>query len=315
MDKETGIKDRLRRKLTDCGAIAVGFARAEKVASDYLERYERWLETGHHAGMGYMSRNEAIRRDPRQLLDGAKSIISLAFGYQIDKCRDKSLPRISEYALLPDYHDWIKRRIRTSGISELLGEEYKDWRQCVDSAPIFERYWARESGIAIIGDNGAAIIPGVGNKIFLAEIITTKELEPDTRNEGECMHCGACRKICPTGAMQRDGTIDAERCLSYLTIEHKGEWLEGAQMEAMRSEAGRATLFGCDRCMSICPHNETHSTNATEEPIDGIVTLKAQDILEEETEQLGKRLRGSCLKRAGRAGLIRNALNCLEELE
>lgn len=168
-----------------------------------------------------------------------------------------------------------------------------------------ERYWAVKAGLGFIGDNGALIVPGIGNQVFLAEIITTHELEPTAPFEGECCHCGACRRACPTGALREDGTIDCNRCLSYLTIEHRGEWTDPVHIEAMRTPGARNTLFGCDRCLTVCPHNNPSAQRcpAMPSPLQEIVTLTAEDILNSDPTTLTKRLRGSCLKRAKTTGL------------
>lgn len=241
--------------------------------------------------------------DPRKLFEGCRSVISMAFSYATDTPRNPGLPSISDYAMLPDYHLWIRRRIRESGIARILGEENKDWRICVDSAPMRERYWARLAGLGIIGENGMLIVPGVGSKVLLAEILTDKELQADTPIEGDCGRCGSCRRACPAGALQTGGLIDCNLCLSYLTIEHKGEWDDERHKSAMRTDAGRHTLFGCDRCVNACPHNKTDA-KCPEPPIGGMATLTADDIT------AGNPLpKESCLRRAGRRGLLRNAAN------
>ena len=318
------MKAEIFNSLRQAGACAVGVATAGPVPADVWRRFEGWLNTGREAGMGYMGNHAEIRRDPRLLLDGARSIICIAFGYDRGELRPSSMPEISYYALFPDYHDWVRALIRNSGVGELLGREGSDWRICVDSAPIFERYWAWRAGLGIIGDNGALIVPVVGNRVILAEIITTLDLEPDKPIDGDCGHCGKCLKICPTGALQPDGTIDCDRCLSYLTIEHRGEWIEPAHREAVSTAAGRHTLFGCDRCMAICPHNR-HTDKcdnqycgqdadycvSTPEPLPQIENLTPQQILDSNPETLSRLLKGTCLKRAKPADLRRNALNTL----
>lgn len=312
MGRDTGrFRQEIENKLRNAGALAVGVATAGIVDTPALEVYERWLDTGGAAGMSYMRAHRDIRQDPRLLLDGARSVVCMAFGYKTEATRDPKLPRISAYALLPDYHDWIRRAIRLSGIGSILGEEGRDWRICVDSAPIMERYWAVRAGIGIRGENGAVIVPGVGSEVFLAEIITTKELEPDLPLIGDCGGCGRCRDVCPTGALQQGGTIDCSICLSYLTIEHRGEWTEPRQIAAMQTAEGRDTLFGCDRCLSVCPHNTKSGEVRADTPdvSDNILTLTAEDILSGDTTALSARLKGSCLKRAKLNGLVRNAQN------
>lgn len=316
VDLAIRLEDKIKELLREAGACAVGIAACRPMEQSVAERYGRWLSSGHEAGMGYMHNHMVLRLDPQGVLEGCRSIICLAFSYDYGEGRKPGLPAISDYACLPDYHVWIKRRIRESGIGAILGIENEDWRVCVDSAPVAERYWARKAGLGITGDNGMVIVPGIGSKVFLAEILTRMELTADTPAEGDCGHCGACRRACPTGALLSDGTTDCNRCLSYLTIEHRGEWKDMRHVTAMQTAAGRSTLFGCDRCVNACPHNrrrrgkrwreetEYAAAECPEEPLESIISLKVEDII------AGKgRLKGSCLQRAGRKGLLRNALN------
>lgn len=305
-------KEMIIKRLKDAGACAVGVAAAMPADSDVCGRYNNWIQKKHNAGMGYMANHADVRRDARLLLPGARSIICMAFCYDRGPLRDPKLPEISYYALFPDYHDWIRSLIRNSGVAELLGSEGEDWRLCVDTAPLMERYMAKMAGIGIIGDNGALIVPGVGNRVILAEIITPILLETDSPLAGDCGHCGKCLKACPTGALLADGTIDCNRCLSYLTIEHRGEWTDNVHKTATATSGGRTTLFGCDRCMAACPHNKPgHACRTMPDPLPDIVNLTAEDIICGDQELLRKTLKGSALKRAKAADLLRNACNIL----
>lgn len=291
MGGDTGrFREEVRRLLLDCGAVAAGFAKAGEVDREVVDAYDRWIAGGNNAGMGYMADYRGIRRDPRLLLEGASTVISMAFAYRCGAERDPNLPRIAAYALLPDYHKWIRKALRRSGVGELLGEEHKDWRICIDTAPIFERYWAREAGIAMIGKNGAAIVPGIGCEVFLAEIICRKEFAPDKPLKESCMACGKCMENCPTGALSPEGP-DCNSCLSYLTIEHRGPLTDSRHKSAMETESGRDTLFGCDRCMSVCPHNR-HDVRAIVDPVPAVLEYTGGTVPP-----------GSCLKRSER-------LNC-----
>lgn len=307
----------VKEALRQVGALAVGVAEACPVCDAAFQAFRAWLEAHHEAGMTYMRNHMEIRRDPRLLLEGTRSVICMAFPYGAGE-RDPALPRISAYALIPDYHDEIRRRIRASQVSDILGEEGRDWRICVDSAPIMERYWAQEAGVGVIGDNGMLIVPNHGNRVFLAEIVTTVVLPPDGPiyalpgvSDG-CGHCGLCGKACPTGALMQGGIIDCDRCISYLTIEHRGGWNDPRHIAAMHTPAGRRTLFGCDRCAEACPHNRAgDSFIPVAEPLSSIENLTAQDIMTLPPDQLAVCLRRSALKRAKRDGLLRNALNIL----
>ena len=289
MGRDTGgLREEINRVLRGVGALAVGFARAEEVAPAVMHAYDLWIKEGRHAGMGYMADYRELRRDPRLLLEGGVTVISMAFSYHTEAKRDSRLPHIAKYAFLPDYHKWIRKTIKQSGIEGLLGKEHEDWRLCIDTAPIFERYWAWKAGIAIIGKNGAAIIPGIGCEIFLAEIICKTFLEPSGTLANECGNCGACHKACPTGALGDELSIDCDKCLSYLTIEHRGAWINNKHLTALATREGESTIFGCDRCISICPHN-TYEHRAIVEPLREVLDFAG-----------GEAPPGSCLKRAKR---------------
>ncbi|MDE7180667.1 MAG: DUF1730 domain-containing protein [Muribaculaceae bacterium] len=302
-------KETLTAALREAGALRVGYAQAGPVEDAETRRFEAWLAAGKYAGMDYMLRHADVRRDPRLLLAGARTIVSMAFSY---RCAGDERPAgVAEYALSPDYHDTIRRRIRESRIPTLLGEEIKDWRLCIDSAPIHERYWARKAGVGRIGEHGGIVVPGVGSEVLLAEIITTLELDPDEPLEGDCGRCGRCRSACPTKA-NADGATDCNRCLSYLTIEHRGPWTDRRHEEAMSSPGGTETLFGCDRCMRVCPHNNPEC-NTGVPPHESMRRLTAGEIAGMTSGQFSARFRGMPVKRAKFDGLMRNAINILNK--
>lgn len=295
----------------------MGVCRAEPVNERAWRDFIEWTGSGKAAAMDFMSRNLTIRRDPRLLLDGARSILCMAFSYHTSGLRPSDLPHISSYAFFADYHDQLRKTIRQSGVNTLLGREGTDWRICIDSAPVMERYWAVRSGIGTIGMNGSVIVPGYGSEVFLAEIITTLEFDRYTAEaslRSACGGCGACQSACPTGALGSGGSIDCNRCISYLTIEHRGEWTSPEHIEAMSSEAGKRSLFGCDRCISSCPLNHDaiqkgNNEKGVGEPLGPILNISADDIIGSDPERLSLLLRHSSLKRARRDGLLRNALN------
>lgn len=202
-----------------------------------------WIADGHHGSMGYMARNMDIRFDPRLLLDGAQSIISMAFPYR--QADGYHHPLIADYALGRDYHAVIRERL--APVQELLHDEYgAESRICVDSAPILERYWAQRSGVGFIGENHQLIVPGAGSEVFLAELITTLRLESDEATARKCAGCGRCVASCPASALSEG--FDARKCRSYLSIEHRGELPEGTRLGSC--------VIGCDICQRCCPENE-----------------------------------------------------------
>ncbi|MGN0237529.1 MAG: epoxyqueuosine reductase [Lepagella sp.] len=317
-DREMGrdpgrLQQEITSRLHDAGALRVGVATAAPVDDATCRHFDSWLARGDNADMQYMAHHRAIRLDPRLLLErSARSIISMAFSYASPRRRDPQLPRISAYALLPDYHILIKSRIRQAITSVMPGDENVDWRICVDSAPILERYWAQRAGIGVRGDNGNIIIPGAGCEVILAEVVTTLDLIADTPTLEGCLHCGACRRACPDRALHEDGTIDCHHCLSYLTIEHRGEWLDPRHIHAMHTPEGRNTLFGCDRCVKICPMHRPKEMSdlptPLAEPLEEILSLSPEQIISP-PEGLRRILRHSSLSRAKISDLTRNALN------
>lgn len=345
----------------ECGACAAGIAEIGETPTPVVNDYIQWLDRDFAADMAYMARHLPIRTDPGLLLDQAKSIISLAFPYPDGSKRPENLPRIASYAQGSDYHDVLRSRL--SGITERLRHIYGgEYRICIDSAPIFERFWAQRCGIGTRCDNGLIAVPGYGTRVFLAEILTTippaslpfplpaahiigETSLPVDGFPTECTHCGACRRACPAGALQPDSSVDARRCLSYLTIEHRGPWNPIGET-AMSTPAGRRTLFGCDICQNVCPLNRslpnpnnsypdsniplpdtnsslpdtnssfpnpnlTHVSPLPEFlPRPEILTLTIPDILALTPESFSRLFRGSPIKRTKLAGLLRNALHC-----
>lgn len=302
-------KEEIREQILKSGAVAVGFAKADDVDTLEMERYRQWIADGKHAGMDYLVRHAQLKTNPTYVLENAATIISIAFSYAPLTFRDPSLPMIACYAYGSDYHDVIRQRLMpiAAHLKENLGGE---WRICIDSAPIAERYWALKSGIGIRGCNSTVIVEGAGAYTFLAEIVTTIAIQPDAPSTGECKKCGACLSACPQNALSKDGIIDSRRCLNYLTIEHRGDW-EGEYAENIATPAGHHTLYGCDRCLRVCPHNRGISPTTIDEfmPRDSIITLTADDVESMMQEQFSATFKGSPIKRAKLAGLQRNAHN------
>lgn len=249
------MKEEIRQILQKSGAVAVGFAKADIITDEVLNAYDNWIEARKHAGMAYMADHRALRMDPRTLLEGTKTVISAAFSYVPPRFRDPQKEMIACYAYGRDYHN-VLRKILKKSVADLKESFGGDYRICIDSAPIAERYWAVKSGIGFTGCNGAVIVPGAGSLCFLAEILTTLELTPDMPRLQKCKDCGLCIKSCPGKAIGEGGIIDSRRCLSYLTIEHRGPFTTPEAKAVMSTSIGKKTLFGCDICLRVCPHNK-----------------------------------------------------------
>ena len=238
----------IRREVFAVGAYACGVVRAMPVTAEAVARYEEWLADGNAGNMDYLWRYGEVRRDPRLLLDGegARTLIVTLFAYQDNVHPAEGVPYIAHYALGQDYHDVLRRRLKTV-IGQLRPRFGGKWRICVDSAPLMERYWAARAGLGVIGDNGCLIVPGVGANFFIATIVTTAQMPTDDPVEGtsHCLGCGRCVRACPTGALRGDGSVDARRCISYLTIE--------SHDDIPADIPTGNTLYGCDVCRRACP--------------------------------------------------------------
>lgn len=298
----------LRRRLKDAGVFKSGIARVEAVDADTVTGYDRWLSEGMNGEMAYLEKYHDIRSNPALLLPGARSVVSCAFNYWWGPV-DSPL-RWASYALGDDYHDVVRSRLQ-SVANAITTETGAECRVCVDTAPILERYWAVRSGVGFIGLNQQLIIPGAGTHFFLGEIITTLDLAPDAPCTLTCGECRRCLRACPGGALREKDkapgnpaseiTLDSRRCLSYLTIEYRGEFPEGTR-------PGKH-IYGCDVCQEVCPHNSKAPLSDIEEfrPRAAILRLDTDAILEMRQEDFSAIFRKSAIKRTKLAGLRRNA--------
>lgn len=276
-----------------------GLAPAEEVDEAYMHHYEQWLSEGRQAEMHYMENHLALRRDPRLLLPGAKTIVSLTMSYNPGE--KPTQPAIAWYAQGRDYHDVIRQRLQI--LSQVLGVE---GRICVDTAPVMEKYWAWRCGLGWIGRHTQLVVPREGSALFLAELLLTQEADRyDTPmysrpyHEG-CGHCRRCIEACPTSALSDEG-IDARRCLSYLTIEHRGPLPDESYRHL--SEC----FYGCDRCLRACPHLSHEATPVADFiPSDELLAMSPGDWLQLSPVQYQSLFRGSAVKRAKYEGLMRN---------
>lgn len=234
------LKESIRHKAIELGAYRCGFALAQKVSGEAAALYRRWIDAGCHGEMAYCAKYLDERDDPRLLLDGARTVISCAFPYAARRPGP-----IASYAYGEDYHYWVKDRLKHLG--QWVEENYGgSTRACVDTAPIRERYWAQQAGIGFVGVNNQLIIPGAGSRFFLGELLWTGAVDPDEPCTLTCGGCQACVRACPGSALDGLGGCDARRCVSYLTIEHRGPLPAGANLGGM--------LYGCDACLDACPH-------------------------------------------------------------
>jgi epoxyqueuosine reductase len=278
----------------ELGFIAVGFSNPQRPI--YFDSFLHWLREAEIGDMAYLKRNIDIRRDPKRLLDGVKTIISLAYPYPAGKPSTPDGYTVSRYStpLKKDYH--LRLRALGKQLCAFITEIFPGSRSriCVDSAPILERSFAEASGIGFIGKNNMLIVPGHGSYCFLGEILTTAEfsIPPFRGPENRCGSCTECIDSCPTGALKAPFYIDVSRCLSYLTIESRGDIAK-----EIGGKMGN-TFFGCDACQEVCPFNKKDLA---------IVSLPSTDTILGMTERDFKRtFVKTAFERAGLKRLKRN---------
>jgi epoxyqueuosine reductase len=299
----------IKARAHELGFLACGVARAGFLAAEE-PRLVQWLRAGKHGRMDYMEGHFDMRLDPRKLVPGARSVISLAYNYFTEqKQNDPEAPKLSSYAHGRDYHKVVKKRLKP--LLEFIVEQFGDvaMRAFVDSAPVMEKAWAERAGIGWRGKHTNVIRQGGGSFFFLCEIILDLELEVDAPATDHCGTCRRCIDACPTDAITPYG-VDGSRCISYLTIEMK----DAIPQEFVGKLEGWA--FGCDICQQVCPwnrfstpHNEAEFTAKPE-----LLGLSA-DEWRGMTEVVFDRLfEGSAVKRTKYEGLMRN-LRFLEHRE
>ena len=287
-------------------ALALGFdfcgiAKAEQLEDD-ARRLESWLSKGYHGGMSYMANHFDKRIDPRKLVDGAKSVITLLINYYPDSELQMGPFKIAKYAYGDDYHDAIRAKLRN--FLQILSEQVGsiNGRGFVDSAPVLERAWAVRSGAGWVGKNGNLIRKGSGSYFFIATLIIDLPLVPDNMYTSDyCGSCTRCIDACPTQAILPNKEIKADQCIAYYTIELK---------EAFNNTlpSWKDWIFGCDVCQDVCPWNRFSKPHNTESfnVKSPFLTFNQDDWQSMGIEIFGKTFKNSPLKRTGYLNLMRN---------
>jgi len=239
----------------ECGFELAGVAAAEPLAADFA-RYQAWVAAGMAGKMSYLTDHRAeVRRDPRNLLPSARSVICVGKLYNTPAAHSADeAARIAKYARGRDYHDLLREQLEDLA-HRIDAEEAHEWRVCVDTAPLLERSYAREAGLGWIGRNQCLINEPQGSWFVLGELLTSLAITPDSPPPGRCGTCSRCIDACPTKALipahagEQGWTLDARRCIAYLNIE-----LHGTIPAELRQPMG-ANVFGCDICQDVCPWN------------------------------------------------------------
>ncbi len=290
----------VKEKARELGFDHCGIAKAEELTEDAF-RLEQWLNNGMHGNMGYMANYFDKRIDPRKLVEGAQSVITLLLNYYPSASQRPDAPKIAKYAYGADYHEVIRGKLNEflAGLRGFLGNI--QGRGFVDSAPVLERSWAQKSGLGWVGKNGNLIHKQAGSFFFIATLIVDVPLLYDAPTGDYCGSCTRCLDACPTGALVSPTVVDGSRCISYYTIELKDALIPG-QMEGKFDN----WMFGCDICQDVCPWNRFSTPNTTFTPIPEVLDFTTAQ-WEELTEEAFKRIfRHSPLKRSKFAGIRRN---------
>jgi len=283
------------------GFLSCGFSKAVFLEEE-APRLEKWLKKNMHGEMQYMENHFDKRLDPRLLVDGAKSVISLLLNYYPKETQSDDTYKVSKYAYGQDYHHVIKSKLRQlqEFISTEIGEV--NGRAFVDSAPVLDKAWAAKSGLGWMGKHSNLLTQQLGSFYFIAELIVDLELEYDSPVTDHCGSCTACVDACPTQAIVEPYVVDGSKCISYFTIELKNE------IPISVKDKFDDWIFGCDVCQDVCPWNKF--SKAHREPLFNphpeLLSMTRND-WEEITEDVFKKVfQKSAVKRTKFAGLSRN---------
>lgn len=304
------LKSAIREQGLALGLDRIGFARAEVLPGEALKN---WLQKGYNAEMAWMAARLPMRLDPRVLMPGARTVIVAATNYFSpgEGSGDPRLACIARYALGEDYHRVLGRRLKKLLVFIRTLAPGVEARICVDSAPIWEKEWARLAGIGWRGRHSLIIAPQLGSWITLGEIVISLDLEPDQPLSDRCGSCTLCLEACPTGALIAPSTLDARRCSAYHTIE-SGAAIPEAVRRAMANR-----VFGCDICQSVCPWNRQWAVPAADpcfHPRPHWQNAPLAELALWPEERYSAAAQHSPLQRRGYDGFIRNVEAALANL-
>ena len=292
------ITNKIKQYALSLGFDACGVCRAESSGEE--ENLREWIRLNYQGDMSYLERNIEKRDNPRLLVPGAKSIVSVALNYYPNKKRDPQLPGFAYYAYGKDYHFVVKDKLKQllAYIQTICPDT--EGRFFCDSAPVLERYWAAKAGLGFVGKNTLLIIPSKGSFFFLGELIINQELVYDSPIDLSCGNCTRCIEACPTGAIEQAHLVNATKCISYQTIEKKGE-------QDAAVDTGN-WVYGCDVCQLVCPWNRFSKPHNTPEfnPSPEFLSLDLETLRAMNQEKFSSLFSKSAVKRAKLVGMERN---------
>ena len=309
------LTEKIKAEAKGLGFFACGIAKAEAVDSDTADGYRRWIADGGHASMHYLADNIDKRLDPRLLMPGVKSIVCVALSYAPAKTIPSDQYQIAYYAYGKDYHDVMKQKLHA--LASACG--ITTYRAFCDTAPVLERYWAQRAGLGWIGRNHQLIIPHAGSMFFLGELFVTDTLHYDSPTPNRCGRCHACLDACPTSSIisnqssiiNNQSSFISSRCLSYLTIEHRGPIPNSSFLIPHSSFLIPNSIYGCDICQLACPWNRfaVPTTEPSFQPSEALLSMTKEKWHNLTEEQYRILFKGSAVKRAKYSGLMRNIDN------
>ncbi len=302
MSNPTALSQAIKSTALQLGFDACGITQATPVQPDMQQKLLSWLHHDYQAGMSYMSNHFEKRTNPCLLVEGTRSIVCVALNYYPSHPLPKEQLQFAYYAYGKDYHDIMRQKL-----TELLHTIQTriiatEGRIFCDTAPVLERYWAEQAGLGWTGKNTQLILPGKGSYFFLGELFLDIDLDYDKPIKNHCGNCTRCLEACPTHALEAPRLLNANRCLSYLTIEHRGD------IPKETACAMGQRIYGCDACQQACPHNRFANPHHTPElnPNNDFLQMNPNDWETLDIDTYRKLFKGSAVKRAKYEGLMRN---------
>jgi len=290
----------IKQKAHDLGFDLVGITSAEPLDDDKIAYFKNWLAAGNNGKMAWLQNNIEKRFSPALLMPVAKSVICAAINYKPAKFSNI----IASYALYQDYHTFIKQKL--AALADFIKKEIDKnlkFKICVDSTPLAEKAIAQRAGLGFIGKNCLLTNPQIGSFLLLGELLTNLPLKPDAplKQKDYCKNCNKCLAACPTGAISEGRPFNANKCVSYLTIEHKGRIAKELKPKINY-------IFGCDACIKACPYNEKAPVCKNLQHSTKRLNLTANEILRWSKGDFDAVLADSVIARTGLRQLKRNAL-------